>query len=312
VVLDRVVAAIAPVFLILLLGFVAGKRKRFTMEQARGFSLLTLHYTLPVALFLGMAQFRRDLLMQQGALILVMIVGYAVLFPVAFWVLRAFGMEKLKAVLLGYTVASTATPIYGLTVLVPIFGMEAGTGVVGMAALVTNLAQVSVAIAMLAAASGEGDGVSAGMIFRRTVSNPLVLGPVLGALVSASGYAVPGVVISTLKPFAVAASGVAIFACGLALAFYPVRLLSRVVVLGSLACLVVQPVVFFGCIKLLGVGSAMAKATFVSSVMPTSTPTVLFAHQYRTCEAETASIMLVTTLAMVVTIPVCLVVCGWL
>jgi thiamine pyrophosphate-dependent acetolactate synthase large subunit-like protein len=37
--------------------------------------------------------------------------------------------------------------------------------------------------------------------------------------------------------------------------------------------------------------------------MPTGTPSVLLAQQYNTCEAETANIMLVTTLGMLVALP---------
>ena len=75
------------------------------------------------------------------------------------------------------------------------------------------------------------------------------------------------------------------------------------VVLGSLVCLVVQPALFFCMIKLAGLTGTMAQATFVASTMPTGTPSVLFAQQYRTLEAETAGIMLITTIAMPIVLP---------
>jgi hypothetical protein len=55
----------------------------------------------------------------------------------------------------GYTFASTAVPIYGLTVLTPIYGGQVAAGIVGLAALVTNLAQVSVAVFLLQSAFSE-------------------------------------------------------------------------------------------------------------------------------------------------------------
>jgi hypothetical protein len=51
------ISAIAPVILVLCLGFVAGKHHSFSAQQARGFSRLALTYALPAALFLGMAHF---------------------------------------------------------------------------------------------------------------------------------------------------------------------------------------------------------------------------------------------------------------
>jgi malonate transporter and related proteins len=64
-------------------------------------------------------------------------------------------MDKLRAALLGYTFASTAVPIYGLTVLVPIYGEQIGTGIVGLAALITNLTQVSIAVFLLQSAAAN-------------------------------------------------------------------------------------------------------------------------------------------------------------
>jgi hypothetical protein len=49
-----------------------------------------------------------------------MLIGYSGLYLFLFWLLRVLDMDKLRAALLGYTFASTAVPIYGLTVLVPI------------------------------------------------------------------------------------------------------------------------------------------------------------------------------------------------
>ena len=136
------IAAITPVLLILALGFAAGKHREFDADQAKGFSRLALGYALPAALFLGMAHFDRALLLRQGPVALVMLLGYGGLFLAFYWGLRRLGMDRLGAALLGYTVSSTAVPIYGLTVLVPIYGEQVGAGAVGLAALVTNLAQV--------------------------------------------------------------------------------------------------------------------------------------------------------------------------
>jgi predicted permease len=47
----------------------------------------------------------------------------------------------------------------------------------------------------------------------------------------------------------------------------------------------------------------MAHAASVARTMPTGTPSVLYAQQYKSCEAETAGIMLVTTLGMVIALP---------
>jgi len=304
-----ILTAIAPVMAILALGFWAGKRGLFSPDQARGLSTFALHIALPASLLLGMARLDHDLLMQQGPMMVVMLIGYSGFFLAVYALLRSLRMKALRATLLGYAVASTAAPIYGLTVLVPIFGGPVGSGVVGLAALVTNLTQVSLVIFMLqrAVAKGGSGSPALGRVIGDALRNPLVWCPLAGAVISASGWHLPSVIETAFAPLGVCAAGVAIFACGLILAGYRLILASRTVVFGTLACLVVQPVLFFVLIKVLGIGGAMAKATFVASVMPTGTPSALFAQQYRDSEAETASLMLVTTVAMVVMLPVGLV-----
>lgn len=148
-------AAIAPVLLVLALGFAAGKHRSFDADQAKGFSGLALGYALPAALFLGMAHLDGAMLLRQGPIVLVMLLGYGVLFVALYWGLRRFGMDKLRATLLGYAMSSTATPIYGLTVLGPLYGQHVSAGIVGLVALVTNLAQVSVAIFLLQSAGAN-------------------------------------------------------------------------------------------------------------------------------------------------------------
>ncbi|GCD56378.1 AEC family transporter [Acetobacter pasteurianus] len=298
------VAAIAPVVLIFGLGYLAGKYKDFDHDQAIGFSHFALKYALPVALFLSMASFKCDLLLQQGPLVVVMIIGYSLFFGVSYLVLCMMTRDRLTAVLLGYAVSSTAAPIYGDTV---------GGGVVGLTAVVTNLLQVSVVIYLLESASrSETSRPSLARTLGKTIKNPLVWAPVLGTIVSLSGLTMPPVSVSVLKPLAVCAPGAAIFACGLALASYSLNLRSRTVILGSLVCVVLQPAVFFVALKAWGLKSAMAKAAFVASAMPTSTPSALFAQQYGKCEVETASIMLLTTLGMVVVIPATVAICEWI
>jgi malonate transporter and related proteins len=232
--------------------------------------------------------------------------------------LLRLGMDGLKAALLGYTFSSTAVPIYGLTVLVPIYGNQVATGIVGLAALITNLAQVSVAVFLLqsaaakSAATKPGAGPSIMASIGNAAVNPLVWSPILGAIVALLGIPLSPYVSTALNPLAVSAAGVAIFASGLVLAAHPIKLGATIVIVGSLISLVVQPALFFVMIKALGVSTPIAQAAFVASTMPTGTPSVLFAQQYSTCEAETSNIMLVTTLGMVVALPVSIVLSAYL
>ena len=58
------------------------------------------------------------------------------------------------------------------------------------------------------------------------------------------------------------------------------------VVLRSLVCLVIQPALFFGMIKLAELTGTIAQATFVGSTMPPATLSFMFAQQHATYETE--------------------------
>lgn len=301
--LSTLISALAPVLLILALGFAAGKHKSFDDDQTRGLSRLALTYALPAALFLSMAHFNRTTLLEQAPVALVMLAGYSGLYLLLYWLLRRAGLGKLEAALLGYTFSSSSVPVYGLTVLSPIYGEDTGSAVVGLVALVTNLAQVSIAVFLLeSAAPKPGQHPSVPRSIAHAATNPLVWAPVLGGVLALSGLHLPAFAATTLEPLAASAAGVAIFAVGLVLASNRLTI-SPLVVIGALIVLALQPALFFSGMKIGGLSGPIAEAAVVASAFPNATVAILFAQQYRTAQAETASIMLVATLGMIVAIP---------
>jgi predicted permease len=94
---------------------------------------------------------------------------------------------------------------------------------------------------------------------------------------------------------------VAVFAVGLVLAD-PVRL-SPSVLLGSIARVSVQSALLFALLRLLRVVSPFAREALVCCSFPLATVVVLFAARYRAVESEAASMLLVSTLALAITVP---------
>jgi predicted permease len=142
--------------------------------------------------------------------------------------------------------------------------------------------------------------------------NPLVWSPALGAIFALLGWRLSPLVSTGLRPLAVSAAGVAIFASGLTLASYPMKLTSRAVIVGTLVCVVLKPGLFFIMMKSAHMTGTMANATLVGSAMPTSTLSVLLAQQYDAYEAEMAGMMLLTTVGMLVLVPASMALCAFL
>jgi malonate transporter and related proteins len=307
------VGALLPVFFVLALGYAAGKRHTFYAIQAAGFSKLALGFALPAALFVSMTDIRRDLLLQQGRLVLALLLAHVGLFLIALFVLQR--IESLKgagAIICALMLSSSATPVFGIAVLRPLLG-DTSAGTVGLVALAINLV-MPMAIIFLemngakTIASGPGatpqsspaiGGLKAGL------KSPLFWAPVLGILVVLIGFHIPVAVASSFEMIGSATSGVAVFTVGLTLAAHTFHL-SKTVLLGTLGRVTVQTAVLFALFHLLHVSGPFAREALVCTSFPMATAVVLFAAKYKALEAETASILLLSTIALLLTVPMTL------
>jgi predicted permease len=125
----------------------------------------------------------------------------------------------------------------------------------------------------------------------------------LGILVVLIGLHIPKDIASCFEMIGSATSGVAVFTVGLTLAAHSFHL-SKAVILGTLGRITVQTAVLFALIHLLHIQSPFAREALVCCSFPLATAVVLFASKYKAMEAETASTLLLSTLSLVVTVPI--------
>jgi malonate transporter and related proteins len=304
------VSALLPVFFVLALGYFAGKRNAFDEDQAAGLSKLALSFALPASLFVSMTDIPKDLLLQQGRLVLALILSHAGLFLIAWFALGFVkSLHGTPSIIYALMLSTSATPVFGLAVLGPILG-PTSAGTVGLVALAINLTvppavillEMDAAAKNQQAATGPSKpsavltGLNAGL------KSPLLWAPILGIAVVLAGIHLPAVVASCFELIGSATSGVAVFAVGLVLASHPVRF-SPGVFAGSLARITFQSAVLFALLHLLHVISPFARESLVCCSFPLATVVVLFAARYKAAQSETASMLLVSTLALAITVP---------
>jgi len=232
------------------------------------------------------------------------------LFVVA-WVLlrRVKSLSGTPSIIYALMLATSATPVFGLAVLEPLLGRTSG-GAVGLVALAINLTVPPAVILLemdaaakdlrVATNSSKPSAIVTGL--NAGLKSPLLWAPILGIAVVLLSVHLPAVVASCFELIGSATSGVAVFAVGLVLAAHPVRF-SRAVLVGSLARVTVQSAVLFAILHLLHVVSPFAREALVCCSFPLATVVVLFAARYKAVESEAASMLLVSTLALVVTVP---------
>jgi malonate transporter and related proteins len=150
------VGALLPVFFVLALGYFAGKRHQFDAEQAAGLSKLALSFALPASLFVGMTDIPRALLLQQGRLVLALVLAHVGLFLVAWILLRRLKtLQGAASIICALMLATSATPVFGIAVLQPLLG-DTSAGTVGLVALAINLVVPTAVILLEMKSSGTG------------------------------------------------------------------------------------------------------------------------------------------------------------
>jgi predicted permease len=132
--------------------------------------------------------------------------------------------------------------------------------------------------------------------------SPLLWAPILGIILTLSGHHLPTQVAACFDLIGSATSGVAVFAVGLVLAAHPI-LISKAVIFGSLARVSIQSVLFLALLRILHVVSPFANDSLLCCSFPLSNVVVLFAARYKAAEAESASMLLFSTVLLVVTVP---------
>jgi predicted permease len=309
--ISGLVGALLPVFFVLALGYVAGKRNAFDADQAAGLSKLALGFALPSSLFVSMTDIRRDLLLQQGSLVLALILAHVGLFLVSWFLLgRIKSLQGAASVICALMLSTSATPVFGIAVLQPLLG-DTSTGTVGLVALAINLV-MPMAIIFLEVESSSDSAGSAASPSRRSqvikglksgLQSPLLWGPLLGIAVVLVGLRIPKEIASCFEMIGSATSGVAVFAVGLTLAAHAFHL-SKAVLLATLGRITVQTAVLFALLHLLHVQSPFAREALVCCSFPLATTVVLLAAKYKAMEAESASALLFSTLSLVVTVPI--------
>jgi predicted permease len=304
------VGALLPVFFVLALGYLAGKRNTFDADQAAGLSKLALSFALPASLFVSMTDIPRHLLLEQGRLVLALILSHAGLFLASWLTFRQIkSLRGTAAIIYALMLSTSATPVFGLAVLGPILG-PTSAGAVGLVALAINLTVPPAVVLLEMDAAAKHPGLATARSKRSPVltglmaglKSPLLWGPILGIVVVLAKVHLPPVVAACFELIGSCTSGVAVFAVGLVLAAHPVRV-SVPVVGGSLARVTVQSAVLFVLLHVLHVVSPFAREALVCCSFPLATVVVLFAARYKAAESESASMLLVSTLALSITVP---------
>jgi len=303
---------VAPVFGIMVLGFVAARMRWLDEASVRGLVLFVFNFAIPVLLFGSMARLDvpDDVAWSfLGAFYAGSVTVWLLSVAAARWI---YGRDLAAQAIFGMSGAFANLVLLGIPVLLTAFGPDAALPmflIIGVdATLVMPLTVVLIHL-------GRGDQVTVGGQLREVAGallrNPIILGLALGLAANVSGVTIPGGIDAMIDMMGAAAVPTSLFAMGASLAAYPWRGdLSPALVLTTLKLLVHPLLVWLVATKVLGLEGLWVSVAVVLAAMPTAVNTYLFAARYDAAPRVAAKTVLLSSMLAVVTVSALLVLLG--
>ena len=217
-----------PILVIMLIGYVSGKKNVFQQGQSQVFNKLVLDYALPAALFISIVKADREMLFENATLSIISLVGLVVLFMTSYFTIQwFFKRSKAEAAVCALVAGSPTIGFLGYAILDPLYGTGIETGlVVAIVAIVVNAVTLPLGLYLLNSANTSGDSSNKdqGNAILSSLKQPVVWAPILAVIFVLIGIKIPSQVDPTFTLLAKANSSVAVFAAGLTLAAYKFEL----------------------------------------------------------------------------------------
>lgn len=287
-------AVTGPILIILLLGMLLRSRQLLTEDLIKSSNKLIFQVAIPSFLFLAISS-KPITETFNGALI-----GYGIIFTLA-----ATAMTWLMAPLLArdehpgvftQNVFRSNMGIFGLALSLNAFG-EAALAQAGVyLAVLTVLYNV---LSVLVLSRGLSHHV-----VKTILTNPLIVGCLLGLLFSATQWEIPSVLAISLRYLADLALPMALLCIGGSLTWRSLLHLPKVVLTATVCRLLLLPIMAVLIAVVLGFRGVDLGILFFMMAAPTASVAFVMAHQMTANAASTAQVIAVSTLLAPLTIAI--------
>jgi len=303
---SAILAGLAPVFLVMALGYVAGWTKDFDNHNIDSLNALVMDFALPAALLTAMAQAPREAMIAQSRLALVFLIATLVVFALTYLLeIRLFRSDPRESALIALTASGPNVGSAGLPIVAALFDKSAS---ISVAIAVAVAAIVLTPLSLLLLESAGGGGRSPLAIVKDALAKPIVIAPVLGCLISFAALPVPPLLDSTLTLVGQGASGTALFLTGLVLSAQKVRLTPNVGLAAGIKNILQPSLTALLAIPLLD--SVEMRLAVMLTAVPSGAFGVLFAIRYNVASSQIGTMLIASTLASTVTLTAAMLLSG--
>lgn len=307
--LHVILYAIVPIVVVMLAGFISGKRGIFTGADARKFNKVVLDYALPAALFVSIVQASREDLAKDLKLTLVSLADIMGCFMLVYFVFK-YCFKKNTGADAAVSALISGSPtigFLGFAVLEPIFGTTPAVAlVVAIVGIVVNAVGIPVGLSLMNASlekqqPGSTKKESAWKPVVHALEQPVAWAPILAVILVVCGLHWPDWLSPSFDLIAKANASLAVFSAGITLSAIKFTI-NRQVVLGSLMKMVLMPLVVLILGLFVGMDAFNLKMLVISAALPPAFSGIIIADEYNTYVATGTSSL---TLSMILFIGFC-------
>ncbi|MCM1290412.1 MAG: AEC family transporter [Prevotella sp.] len=302
--------AIVPIIVVMLGGFIAGKKGAFTGEDSKKFNKVVLDFALPAALFVSIVQASREDLAKDIKLTIVSIVGIMACFMAVYFIFK-YCFKKNTGADAAVSALISGSPtigFLGFAVLEPIFGTKPSVAlVVAIVGIVVNAIGIPVGLSLMnASLEKQNPGStkkkeSAWKPVLHALMQPVAWAPILAVVWVLVGIPWPKELSPSFNLMAKANASMAVFSAGVTLSSIKIQI-NWQAVLGSIMKMVAMPAV----VLILGLICRMdpenLRMLVVAASLPPAFSGIIIADEYDTYTATGTSSL---TLSVILFIGFC-------
>ena len=303
--LHIILYAIVPIVVVMLAGYISGKKGIFSGDDAKKFNTVVLDYALPAALFVSIVQASREDLAKDLKLTLVSLVGIMACFMLVYFVFR-YCFKKNTGADAAVSALISGSPtigFLGFAVLEPIFGTTPAVAlVVAIVGIVVNAVGIPVGLSLMNASlekqPGQGKKESAWKPVLHALAQPVAWAPILAVILVLCGLRWPAWASPSFDLIAKANASMAVFSAGITLSAIKITI-NWQVILGSIMKMVLMPLV----VLILGLVWHMdpfnLKMLVVAAALPPAFSGIIIADEYDTYVATGTSSLTLSVILFV-------------
>ena len=307
--IQSTIFVLLPLFFVIGLGYFAGRTKRLDVHHMAGLNRILVDFALPASLFAGTVITPRAELLRLGPLLAALAAMY-----VLFWLIGNvvahvwFHHGAGEAVVQATAVAFPNTGFMGVPILGGLFGASSIVAVAA-ATVLGVLMFIPSAVIVLEMVQGQRSGGQekhwrevALPAFVNAARVPIVWAPMLAAVLVLLGVTVPKEILAMLNLIGGTTAGLAMFAAGLTLAMYPLRLDVEAIV-STIIKMILQPLAMLALVRLMQLSHPLDVQGVILTALPTPVLATSIGARYGTYQSEASSTLVLTSTTLIVTLP---------